>query len=525
MSQFKRLYFLSLLLAPLLGLVAHGSAAQAAAPARFAVIGSYRTGLADGTGDRTAAETVAYGEGRIYLTNSTDNSLDIVDVSDPSAPALLKRVSLAAYGAGPNSVAFSDGVVAVAVEASPKTDPGAVVFLDAEGAYLNRVKAGALPDMLTFTPNGRLLLVANEGEPSNDYQLDPVGSISAIRIGDEGVSALNDDDVITIGFASFDASSLRAQGVRIFGPGASAAQDLEPEYITVTQNNQLAFVSLQENNAVAVVDLQELRATRILPLGFKNHLLAGQGLDPSDRDGAIKIAPWPVYGMYQPDALDTYEVRGRTYFVTANEGNARDYNPGLREEATVSSLALDPTTFPNASALKANAALGRLTVTRMDGDTDGDGDYDRLYAFGARSFSIWDAAGQQVYDSGDSFEQRVAQAQPANFNANNSSNAFDNRSDNKGPEPEGVSLGKLGGRTYAFIGLEREGGVMIFDVSEPSAPSYVQYLNSRNFAVAPGQTDSGPEVVVFVKEGPDDRPLILLANEVSGSITLIQPVE
>jgi hypothetical protein len=465
MRLLKGVLVLGALLTPLAGLMFGGTPALARTAPSFAVVGRYSAGLADGSGDITAAETVAYGDGQIYVTNSTDNSLDIVAIGDPASPGAPTRISLAPYGAGPNSVAFSHGVVAVAVEASPKTDPGAVVFFDAAGAYLNRVTVGALPDMLTFSPNGRYLLVANEGEPSNDYTVDPEGTISVIRIGDEGVAALTDADVVSLGFGAFDAAALKAEGVRLFGPGASVAQEMEPEYITVARNNQTAYVTLQENNAVAAIDLKALRVTAVLPLGYKDHALPGNRLDASDRDGAITIKSWPVFGMYQPDAIDSYEVRGATYLVTANEGDARDYNPGLREETSVASLALDPTVFPNAADLKANAALGRLTVTKVDGDTDGDGDYDRLYAYGARSFSIWDAQGKLVFDSGDAIEREVARAYPANFNANNSSNSFDNRSDNKGPEPEGLALGKIDGRTYVFVGLERQGGVMIFDVS------------------------------------------------------------
>ncbi len=227
--------------------------------------------------------------------------------------------------------------------------------------------------------------------------------------------------------------------------------------------------------------------------------------------------------MYQPDAIASYRVNGQTYLVTANEGDARDYNPALQEEAAVKNLVLDPTAFPNASDLQKDAALGRLTVSKVNGDSDGDGDYDKLYAFGARSFSIWDEAGKQVYDSAALFEQELAKTIPATFNANNTSSAFDNRSDNKGPEPEGVDVGKVRGRTYAFVGLEREGGVMIFDVSDPAKPTFEQYVASRDFTLAPNLTDSGPEVVHFIQNGPDDQPLIVVGNEVSGSVTLIAP--
>lgn len=523
MIRFKGLVALGLLLATSFSLMFQDSTVEARRAPQFGVVGRYSTGLADGTGNLTAAETVAYGEERLFLTNSSDNSFDIVDISELDAPEFIKRVSLAPYGAGPNSVAYSKGFVAIAVESSPKTDRGFVVFFDADGNYLNKVRVGALPDMLTFSPNGRYLLVANEGEPNNDYSIDPEGSISIMDLGKTRADRLKDSDVATVGFAGFDAASLKAQGVRIFGPNASVAQDLEPEYITVTQNSKTAYVTLQENNALAAIDIKSLKVTAILPLGYKDHSLPANGLDASDRDSAITIKSWPVYGMYQPDAIASYRVNGKTYLVTANEGDARDYNPGLQEEASVKSLVLDATAFPNASDLQKDAALGRLTVSKVNGDTDGDGDYDKLYAFGGRSFSIWDEAGKQVYDSGDQLEQQLAKALPTNFNANNTSSAFDNRSDNKGPEPEGVNIGKVRGVTYAFVGLERIGGVMVFDVSNPANPAFEQYVASRDFSVAPNLTDSGPEIVHFIQDGPDDEPLIVVGNEVSGSITLIAP--
>jgi hypothetical protein len=268
---------------------------------------------------------------------------------------------------------------------------------------------------------------------------------------------------------------------------------------------------------------------KIIPLGFKDHSLAANGLDASDKDDTINIMPQDgVLGMYQPDSIAAYNVKGNTYIVTANEGDARDYDT-FGEEDRVKDLVLDPVAFPNPDAFQDSTVLGRLTVTNTLGDIDGDGDFDRLYAFGARSFSIFKATKQgleQVFDSGDQFEQITAAAIPTEFNSDNSENdSFDKRSDNKGPEPEGLAIGTIGQHTYAFIGLERVSGIMVYDISTPQSPQFVQYINNRDFngdTEAGTAGDLGPEGIAFIsaKESPNGYPMLAVANEVSGTTTL-----
>lgn len=442
--------------------------------------------------------------------------LEVLDNSNLSSPTLVKTIDVSRFGIA-NSVAVKNGLVAIAVESANKQAPGTVAFFDVDGNFLNAVTVGSLPDMLTFTPDGKKVLTANEGEPNSYNQVssvDPEGSVSIIDIS-AGVLNLSQSNVTTASFAGFNGqrADLIAQGVRIFGPNATVAQDLEPEYITVSSDSKTAWITLQENNALALLDLQTGQITAIKPLGYKNHNLPGNGLDASDRDltsnsGRINIQNWPVFGMYQPDAIASFTVNGQTYLVTANEGDARDYT-GFSEEARVGSRTLDPTAFPNAAALRNNAALGRLTITTTLGNPDGDGDFDQLYAFGARSFSIWDASGNLVFDSGDQLEQITAAQAPALFNSDGTAASFDGRSDNKGPEPEGIVVGTIAGRTYAFIGLERISGVMVYDVTNPTAPAFVQYIST------PG--DVGPEGLAFVPaaESPTGKDLLVVANEIS----------
>lgn len=480
-------------------------------------IGGYTSGLGEGSIEISAFDP---GSGRVASVNGVDDSFDLIDLSNPAVPALVQRVSTAALGS-PNSVASSNGLFAVAIQSATPQNAGKVAFYSNAGALLGSVAVGSLPDMVTFTPDGRYLLVANEGEPGTDYNVDPEGSVSIIDIG-AGVAAAS---VREVRFVDFNVGAPRngelPPAVRIFSPGASVAQDLEPEYITVTPDSRTAFVSLQENNALAVIDIEAGTVSRILALGFKDHLVPGQGIDPSDRDlpgnqPAISIRNVPVYGMYQPDAIAvTTDANGQPVVLTANEGDSRDYD-AFSEETRVGSgsYVLDPSIFPDAATLKQNANLGRLNVTKTLGDVDLDGDFDAIYAFGARSMSAFDGnSGALVFDSGDSFEQIIAAQVPALFNSEGDAAGFDSRSDNKGPEPEGIAIGDVGGRKYAFVGLERIGGAFVFDVTDPRNPQQLGY------SLAQGG-DISPEGVAYIspQQSPNQRALVLMSHEVSGSL-------
>ena len=544
---------------------------------------------------------------RIFIVNAQKGAVDVLNAADPANPVLLQELTVESIteGAVVNSIAYKGGYLAVAVEAPTKTDNGWVALFDATSLeMLGYEQVGAQPDMVTFTPDGEYVLTANEGEPSTDYQIDPVGSISIL-----GVSEGQLVEVRTAGFSAFNtqADALRSAGVRIYGPNASVEQDLEPEYIAISSDSSTAWVSLQENNALAKVDIATATVTDILPLGYKDHGTAGNGLDVSDSDDAINIDTWPgVLGMYQPDSIAAYEVDGETLLVTANEGDSRawgeddqaywdgDASKGFVEEFRVKHLVhvsgfarragddlppqlrdlaagalLNPTTFAYCGATaadpgdcRADENLGRLTVAWTDGyrkDANGDpvlfdasgnqnlaGDrlmYDNLYAYGARSFSIRDGDGQLVWDSGDQLEQYFAsdacmlganRTIPCSdyFNAtHDEGDTFDNRSDNKGPEPEGVTVGQLGNKTFAFIGLERIGGVMAWDITDPTAPVLVDYLNTReDWTTADPSTvlatagDLGPEGLVFIapEDSPNGEALLVIGNEVSGTTAVYQ---
>ncbi|KPF70106.1 alkaline phosphatase [beta proteobacterium AAP99] len=465
---------------------------------------------------------------RLFVVNGAAGSVDVLSLSNPAAPQKIGEIPAATLGGPVNSVSAFGGIVALAVEAPVKTDNGTVQLFNAANLQRigNPIPVGALPDMLTFSPDGKTILVANEGEPNDAYTIDPEGSISIIDVSNPFTPTVRTAD-----FRAFNAraAELRTAGVRIFGPNATVAQDLEPEYITVSADGRTAWVTLQENNALALVDIPSATVGQIVPLGYKNHALAGNGIDASDRDSRINIQQWPVFGMYQPDAIASFVVGGETFLITANEGDARAYT-GFNEEVRASTLTFAPSLLNNplcGGPCNTADRLGRLQVTNTLGRNATTGQYEALYAFGARSFSVWSATGQQVYDSGDELERRTAALFPTNFNASNDNNTFDDRSDNKGPEPEGVIVARFGTKNYAFIGLERIGGVMVYDLSNPRAPAFVTYINTRDFTqpvTSPASGDRGPEglTIIPASSSPTGTPLLVVANETSGTTAVFR---
>lgn len=487
------------------------------------ILGTYLTN----TFDEGGAEIAAYHpvSRTLYVVNGASTTIDLLDITDPTMITLKSQIDIEEYGDDANSVAVYGDLLAVAIDNDQ--DPGIVAFFNPDGSFIASYEVGALPDMLTFTPDGTKVLTANEGEPSDDYSIDPEGSISIIDIS----NGVDNATVTTVGFAEYNADGPKADEfdtmIRVYGPGATVAQDLEPEYIAISPDGTTAFVTLQEANALAIVDIVNGTVTSLKSLGFKDHSLEGNGLDAGKDDGVINIANWPVFGMYQPDTIAAYEADGALYLVTANEGDTRDYD-GYSEEGELGETPVDETAFPNLADLAQESAIGGLEIVTSTGDTDDDGDLDELYIPGARSFSIWSADGTLVWDSGEQFERITAETYPEEFNTDNTENgAFDDRSDNKGPEPEGLALATIGDLTYAFIGLERIGGVMVYDITDPTAPVFLNYTNNRDFSGDPESGtagDLGPEGLLYIPaaDSPNGADLLVVTNEVSGSTTIFQ---
>lgn len=506
-------------------------------------IGRYESDIFDEGG----AEIIDYHPQtqRLFVINANLGGVDVLDIADPSTPEKVAELDVTGNLEGvssANSVATSADAIAVALEADVPQDPGQVGFYDPETLErLGTAAVGPLPDKVTFTPDGTRVLVANEGEPTSTYAYDPRGSVSIVDITD----GAEDPSVSTVGFTAFDGmeSKLRRRGIRVFGPGASASQDFEPEYVTISDDSTTAWVSLQENNAIAEIDIEAARITDLFPVGFKDHSLDGNELDASNEDGGVNIRNWPVYGIRQPDAIGTYSRDGQQYIVTANEGDSRDYD-SFSEEVEVSELRLDPEAFDfddvegvdSVEELQQPENLGAKNTTTTLGDVDGDGLHEEIYVFGGRSFSIFTADGELVFDSGNDFERITSERFGDDFNNDNTENTPDSRSDNKGPEPEGLALGQIGERFYAFIGLERVGGVMVYDITDPESATFVDYVNNRDFSydiqtnIANGDAptgaagDLGPEGLAYASgvESPIDDPLVFVGHEISGTTAIFR---
>lgn len=461
---------------------------------------------------------------------SSNTGIQVVNLADPAAPAFISTITPSTLGVSSltsndvSSVAVRKGsggnpsVLAAAIISAPKTNAGFVIFLDAAtGALLGSTNCGANPDHIAFTPDGTKLLVANEGELDGTAATIPdsaLGTISIIPVNAAGVPGT----VSTADFTAFDSqtAALKAAGVRIFGAGVPST-DFEPEYFAISADSTKAMVTLQEANAVAVLDIASATFTSVAPLGKKN--FAPIRTDVSDRDGAAAsnlinpVLGNPAFGLYMPDAIASYSAGGQTYYVTANEGDDRNDFLNPDETTTVGNAGyiLDPTVFPNAAALKDQSSLGRLVVsnaTGLRGDTDNDGDIDEILSYGTRSFSILDSTGAIIFDSGDMIEMIVASQFPANFD--------DARSDNKGPEPEGVTIATLGARTYAFVGLERSHMTLVFDVTNPAAVTFTGSM------VRTGDLNPEGLTVVSATDSPTGKPLLLVASEVSNTLTIFE---
>lgn len=447
---------------------------------------------------------------------------------------------------GVQSVAITGDLMAVAVSSTNKASNGRVAFytLSSSGAatFHSSVEVGVLPDSLAFSPDGTKLVVANEGElvPTLDADEevigltdDPLGSISVITITN-GIPA---STATTLDFSDFNTAGTRhgelPATLRIGRAGASVAQDIEPEYVSISSDSSKAFVTLQENNGVAVIDLSGATPSisKIHALGFKDHGLTRNAFAPSDK------VPMPptlktyanVFGVRMPDGIATFSVGGKTYFITANEGDDRDVFLISDETARVSKLTLDATAFPNSLTLKGETELGRLTVLKTDangayGDTDSDGDYDKLYVLGSRSFTIFDATtGEEVFDSGSEFERTVFADALADTNASTLLNhgSINGRLDNKGPEPESVVVGTIGSNTFAFVALERSSGILMYLINDPTKPMLVQYIrNTADLDLG----DISPEGLKFIpaSDSPTGKPLLLVGYEVSGTVAVLQ---
>ena len=550
----------------------------AAPPTATTTLDLIPIGTYNGLGGLYASEIVAFDSAskQLFINNGALNRIDIVDIENPATPTLVRSVDMGVYGRGVQSVTVGTGIVAAAVDVAPVVSAdgrqtasnGVVVLMDTTGRILKTVGVGTLPDHVSFTPDKKTILVAGEGEPicslengntSATEKSDPAlvsdanGTVSLIDVSNGATSAT----VTTLDFSAFDKTALLAENVRVFFPGSTAAQDLEPEYITTNAAGTRAYVTLQEANAIAVVDLVNKTILDVAPLGFKDWSAAGLVYDGSNVDSGtngtfanpISYAGVPLKGMYMPDTIASMQKGGETFLLTANEGDARDYDC-FKEESTFADTA-GADSFASFwdtanDTVKANNKLGvQKTTLAFPTKAPVSGTTTNLYTFGGRSFSIWNSSGELVWDSGSQLEEIALRDYPTAFNSDSSDSAatpqlmvsgqpgrMDRRSTSKGVEPEALAVGTIGAQTFAFVGLERMGGIMVYDVSNPTAPSFVRYKNAALEGLAlnpannttPGSYDVSPEGMVFVPAAasPNAKPMLIVANELSGTTTMYE---
>jgi DNA-binding beta-propeller fold protein YncE len=521
-----------------------------------------------------AAEIVAFHKksNSIFAINSSSDkpSVEIIPLDSVDATVLIKdsegvinntnliiktTIFLNETTAGDaNSIAIHGDLLAVAMAASETGELGQIAFYDISEAtpkFIKNVEAGYLPDMVAFSPDGKKVVVANEGEPKGDYSLDPEGSITIINI----VDSMPADTATQLGLTMWNdkKEALVKQGVVFSSPlgrtikgkliETTVAMDLEPEYVAISTDSKTAFITVQENNALITVNLAD-NSMNIKGLGFKDW--SNLYFDASDKDGGINFKKYAgLYGMYQPDSVASFQWKGADFVVTANEGDGREYFFESANEATCladggldfdeDDGCLSYTDEKRAAKLTLggelatlnnnNDDIGRLKVSTVLGDNDNDGVFENLYTFGARSFTIWDANGLVVFDSGDSVDRITASIHGDAFNNDEDENKGDTRSDAKGAEPEALALGQIGERMFAFVGLERMAGIMVFDITNPYDTQFVDYFINRGVIEGANITgDLAPEGMKFVAaaDSPTNEALLIIGNELSGSVAVWQ---
>ena len=484
-------------------------------------LSSYSTGYTDSEGG--VAEIVKFNKENdcMYLVSGKTQTLDIVKVNADGSTTQVKKVDIASLG---KDNGFSAGditsvdvntdqnLVAIAVQNAGYAANGVIVTLNYDGKFVSKYDAGVQPDMVTFSPNGNYILSANEGEPREGYgegATDPMGSVTVVD--------LKENTAKTVTFETIDRETALSNKVLLKTDTAPSA-DLEPEFIAVSSDSKTAYVTLQENNAIAALNIADGTWKYVKGLGFKDHNAEGNGLD-LDQDGKIDIRNENVYGVYMPDGISVVTIGGKDYLITANEGDAREWGEGDNEYVNI-----DSSKLVLSDGKEAGKKIEFLDTSKTDGLESG-----KTYILGGRSFSIWNADTlKQVFDSGDDFEVITAAEFPEYFNSGHDEAGLDKRSHKKGVEPESVSVLETNGKIYAIVGLERMGGIMVYDISDPDKAVYADYLNVRGFSGTVTDLDRlgdlGPEGIctISAKDSPTGNAMILVANEISGTVTVAQ---
>lgn len=483
---------------------------DAEAKVQLKLTGRVTVGTANADGG--VAEIVAYNadNGKAYVVNGQEGHLNVIDVrkdgSLETESTIQVKDLIQGFEYGDMTSVAVDTVndhIVISLQASDYSAAGRIAVLDYDGRYIESFVTGVQPDMITVSEDGKWILTADEGEPRNGYAdgaVDPAGSVTIVNTITK--------ETRTAGFEDFDSEQLAEQGIlfnKIDGTILSAENDLEPEYIALNSDGTTAYVSLQEANAIATLDIERGEFTSIKSIGFQDHSLEANKIDLVE-DGKYEAALYEdTYGVRMPDGISVFEIGGKTYIATANEGDAREWGD-----------------FTNEAKTDIEDTNGKIAekVRTLDHDVTAGLEDGKNYLYGSRSFTIFDADTMEVvYDSANEFESRTASYLAAWFNCSNDDIDIDSRSAKKGIEPEAITVQEVDGRYYAFIALERIGGIMVYDVTDPAGVEYVNYINTRDFSQEIAG-DVAPEGLAFIPTGESESgsPVLLAACEVSGTV-------
>lgn len=494
-------------------------------------------------------EIVSYSNGQILTTNSGNGSHSIQSYSLGSNGALSSGISIdlaSTFGGAANISSISSvladsrgfGVASVIPTGVTASNLGRIaIFSTSIGSILKTLDVGYHPDSVTITPDGSKLVITNEGEfvsTAAEATFARPGSISVVDLSGvtsgnfaSSIAALSSSNVATYDFsaanlgAGVSLTGIRDNTLLANNAGTTALMaNIEPEYTTAS--NTKAFLTLQENNAIATFDFATGKFEKISSLGTIT-----QTIDASDRDGtsntpSININD-VIKGLPMPDTITQFSRGSSTYLVTVNEGDARPDNADI---ARANTAGLVDTSDGGSGDLYyagnvGNTGIGRLNILKDMGNLDGDAGIEEPTMMGTRSFSIWNASTQELlFDSGSMIEQYVAANDPTTFNMNDGLTAnFDTRSDDKGPEPEALAFGSIGGRDYIFVGAERQNGIFQFDITDFGNVTITNYFNTTTSTADSGGAFISPESIAFLDaaSNPTGQNLLIVGYEGTGS--------
>ncbi len=473
------------------------------------------------------------GKNKLFVVGDA-KVVEVVDLSNPGMP---KKIAEKEIPGNASSVTVHGDLVAVSMLEDEEWKDGQVQVmrytdsLEVVGLY----RVCSQPDMIKFTPDGKNLLVACEGSPSTDFSEDPEGGIAVLTVAKADDAELwKGAELTVVRFDKLDTNSLKKAGVR--APGVQGfVKSLEPEYITVSEDSRWAWVSLQENNAIAKLDVKAKKITKVFPLGYVDYS-SGATIDAVS-NGLIEMKNYPLRGLRQPDGIASFAIGDKYYVLTANEGAPVNDYKAWTDVTTPLMLAeqgrLDPSVFTDSLLNE----LKDLSVSNLEHCNAGRRTHvaekcPYMYTFGSRSMSIFDGeTGRLVWDTYDMFERILAKIAPEyfNWNAKKGKVKMDKRSGDKGCEPENVTVGEVGYKRYAFVGLERTSGIMVVDVTEAETPRYLkapkpeEYKGPKVVDYYLDPLDRGPEGILFIpadKSPLANQALLIVGYEYSKTLTI-----